>query len=776
MGRYRWRLPASAPEASQNTRPSSEVKFRFPDDIDACFRGGAPPQAQKRPPLFPDDVDALFRDALPAPIQAAVEPREPAEPAEAAAQLAEAEPASEAPSTPAPATPTRSRPALWLEGGTPSPRQSRGRRVKPRRDAKEASSGSLGRAGSSEICGKEGIQKVPELAETAKIAHFVAQFAVDLKHLLTASNQVSAPPQASLPVASALAGITEQGGGSAENPAVASQSCGKLFSDMAAADAQMVGKVLLDEDVFGNDAATESVRTMLVSALPHAEGGHPYQQEVLKQCQRILSDSKTLADKESDRLGEEAAAAAGRISEAEQTLVNASIATQQAKEAVTSATAVLEEQEKAVEAAKVDEVSSRRSEAKKIQTRDESAAAKAAVDAALALLQADTVAESQTELLRLLVQASAEKTLIDALPAALELPLAERGEFDKLTMDTATEALSEFQASLAEELSEAEAALRDAHAEALGCEAIREVQEEKKETSARNLQAAVDCVEARQADEKAASTALAAHEAERSNFLVHQVLAQDRARKVSTAMAAVERLSNPAPVAHSTAQDVEMEQLSGEAKIAAESTEDIDMPQVSKDLKTAAGAPKAKRPFWQKLWGMWSIHVVFVMASAVAQQVGVSPANLSSKAETGSVQTDAVVAAAMSAGERAEMLRRTIEDLAPARRGATERILAAERALRCLERDLRARCQELLGVEELSVPDGIEQEVLARLPLDEKSQQQSLIGLRQAQLSSNQALAEFVQLPQKLKVVFDLTKRLSSEVEAQSGYALQKAG
>ncbi|CAE7348291.1 unnamed protein product, partial [Symbiodinium necroappetens] len=116
---------------------------------------------------------------------------------------------------------------------------------------------------------------------------------------------------------------------------------------MAAADAQMVGKVLLDEDVFGNDAATESVRTMLVSALPHAEGGHPYQQEVLKQCQRILSDSKTLADKESDRLGEEAAAAAGRISEAEQTLVNASIATQQAKEAVTSATAVLEEQEKA---------------------------------------------------------------------------------------------------------------------------------------------------------------------------------------------------------------------------------------------------------------------------------------------------------------------------------------------------------------------------------------------------------------------------------------------
>jgi len=363
---------------------------------------------------------------------------------------------------------------------------------------------------------------------------------------------------------------------------VASQSCGKLLSDMAAADAQMVGKVLLDEDVFGNDAATESVRTMLVSALPHAEGGHPYQQEVLKQCQRVLSDSKALADNESDRLGEEAAAAAARISEAEQTLMNASIATQQAKEAVTSATAVLEEQEKEVEAAKVDEVSSRRSEAKKVQTRDESAAAKAAVDAALALLKADTGAESQTELLRLLVQASAEKTLIDALPAALELAVAERGEFDKLTMDTATEVLSEFQTSLAGELSEAEVAVRDARAEALGCEAIREVQEEKKETAARNLQAAVDCVEAREADEKAASSTLATREAERSNFLVHQVLAQDRARKVSAAMAAVERLSNPAPEAPSTAQ----------AKIVAESTEDVDMEQVSRDLKTAAGSPK----------------------------------------------------------------------------------------------------------------------------------------------------------------------------------------
>jgi len=135
-------------------------------------------------------------------------------------------------------------------------------------------------------------------------------------------------------------------------------------------------------------------------------------------------------------------------------------------------------------------------------------------------------------------------------------------------------------------------------------------------------------------------------------------------------------------------------------------------------------------------------------------------------------QTETLVAA-LGAGERADMLRRTIEDLAPARRGATERILAAERALRCLERDLRVRCQDLLGAEELSGAhlDSIEHEALGRLPLDERSQQQSLIGLRQAQLASSQVLTEFVQLPQKLKVVFDLTKRLSSEVELQTGYA-----
>ncbi|CAE8594269.1 unnamed protein product, partial [Polarella glacialis] len=61
--------------------------------------------------------------------------------------------------------------------------------------------------------------------------------------------------------------------------------------------------------------------------------------------------------------------------------------------------------------------------------------------------------------------------------------------------------------------------------------------------------------------------------------------------------------------------------------------------------------------------------------------------------------------------ERAERLRRILEGMVPARRGAAQSIVSVERALRCLERDLRQRCAELLGSEELAVlPDDSQQE------------------------------------------------------------------
>eukprot|EP00440_Ansanella_granifera_P015163 gb/GFBE01016480.1/.p1 GENE.gb/GFBE01016480.1/~~gb/GFBE01016480.1/.p1 ORF type:complete len:864 (+),score=212.45 gb/GFBE01016480.1/:1-2592(+) len=129
-------------------------------------------------------------------------------------------------------------------------------------------------------------------------------------------------------------------------------------------------------------------------------------------------------------------------------------------------------------------------------------------------------------------------------------------------------------------------------------------------------------------------------------------------------------------------------------------------------------------------------------------------------------------AAMVTAAARAERLHRIVEGLAPARKGAAQHIVAVERALRCLDRDLRGHCQAMLGSEELgadhqATASGTEAQ--GNVPMDEHHQLQSLIGLRQAQQQSSLALAEFVQLPQKLKTVFDLTKHLSSEAEAQLG-------
>eukprot|EP00931_Biecheleriopsis_adriatica_P059380 TRINITY_DN35527_c0_g1_i1.p1 TRINITY_DN35527_c0_g1~~TRINITY_DN35527_c0_g1_i1.p1 ORF type:complete len:761 (-),score=216.23 TRINITY_DN35527_c0_g1_i1:66-2348(-) len=125
--------------------------------------------------------------------------------------------------------------------------------------------------------------------------------------------------------------------------------------------------------------------------------------------------------------------------------------------------------------------------------------------------------------------------------------------------------------------------------------------------------------------------------------------------------------------------------------------------------------------------------------------------------------------------ERGERLRRIVEAFGPARRGAAQHIVGAERALRVLDRGVRSHCKELFGCEELAEgmnASEVEAEARGKLRLAEEQQLQCLTGIRQAQRDSSLALAEFVQLPQKLKVVFDLTKQLSAEVEAHLGNTL----
>lgn len=128
--------------------------------------------------------------------------------------------------------------------------------------------------------------------------------------------------------------------------------------------------------------------------------------------------------------------------------------------------------------------------------------------------------------------------------------------------------------------------------------------------------------------------------------------------------------------------------------------------------------------------------------------------------------------------EESPQVRQLLEGLGPLRRGLTENIIAVERMLRGLDRDLRRQCEEVLGQAELAVlaaadPDAAEEEEAQRcLPLSKEGQLLSLASLRHAQQRSSAALAEFIQLPLKLKSVFDLAKKLGSEVSGLVPLAL----
>ncbi|CAK9066050.1 unnamed protein product [Durusdinium trenchii] len=116
-----------------------------------------------------------------------------------------------------------------------------------------------------------------------------------------------------------------------------------------------------------------------------------------------------------------------------------------------------------------------------------------------------------------------------------------------------------------------------------------------------------------------------------------------------------------------------------------------------------------------------------------------------------------------------EAIQQILEDLGPTRRAAAERLVAAEKALRSLDRELRS-CQEIFG-SELS-----QEEVSRNLPLDEESQLRCLTAMWQAKLSSSQALSEFVLLPQHLKLMFkafaDAKDRWKIDGNTMKGYYL----
>jgi hypothetical protein len=124
-------------------------------------------------------------------------------------------------------------------------------------------------------------------------------------------------------------------------------------------------------------------------------------------------------------------------------------------------------------------------------------------------------------------------------------------------------------------------------------------------------------------------------------------------------------------------------------------------------------------------------------------------------------------------------VQKILDSIAPARKDVVAGILTVEKMLRNLELELRKQCEDVLGQPRLEVPilphgDGEAEdaacasaagdEAKRRVPLHEDGQVMSMSALRRAQQRSSALLAQFVQLPQKLKVIFDLTKTLGIEV------------
>lgn len=151
------------------------------------------------------------------------------------------------------------------------------------------------------------------------------------------------------------------------------------------------------------------------------------------------------------------------------------------------------------------------------------------------------------------------------------------------------------------------------------------------------------------------------------------------------------------------------------------------------------------------------------------QSPGISPPRTPAESSPSSVGASSSPSMQLC-GDQAR-IQKLIESVAPVRKNITQNIIVVEKMLRGLDRDLKKRCEELLGCAELEAGNidnafvmAAEEEAKRHIPVSEADQLQSVVSLRHAQRRSSDALAEFVRLPQQLKMVFDATKQLSSEV------------
>eukprot|EP00930_Biecheleria_cincta_P093907 TRINITY_DN8457_c0_g1_i1.p1 TRINITY_DN8457_c0_g1~~TRINITY_DN8457_c0_g1_i1.p1 ORF type:complete len:352 (-),score=131.06 TRINITY_DN8457_c0_g1_i1:90-1145(-) len=316
---------------------------------------------------------------------------------------------------------------------------------------------------------------------------------------------------------------------------------------MAVAQVQIVCKALSDADLFGfSGAPSSSAREMVAAAVPHATGDHGYQKEMRAAAGTVLASARAAAEAEIGERREQGEAAGNAISDAQKALAESSASTQQAKLRLEEARAALERQAAKASEAKQEEQRAKQEEELARESKEIVLKRKMAVDSSMASVQAVEDGEQEDlktdDISSILCEASCEKTLLEAFPTAATVPKAKRGRFDALTLEEVKDVLSGHGTMLQGQLDEAQTLFRDSWAEALGCEALMEVEEERREAASSAVQEAEAVAEAKKAAEASARKLVATREDERSNFLVMQTLAEEKLNRAQEALAALEKL------------------------------------------------------------------------------------------------------------------------------------------------------------------------------------------------------------------------------------------
>jgi len=316
---------------------------------------------------------------------------------------------------------------------------------------------------------------------------------------------------------------------------------------MAVAQVQIVCKALSDADLFGfSGAPSTSARDMVAAAVPHATGEHGYQKEMRAAAGTVLASARDAAEVEIGERRDQGEAAGNAISDAQKALEASSATTQQAQQCLEEARTALERQAAKASEATHEEQRAKQEEETAVEVKDGVLKRKRSVDSSMASVQAVEDGELEDiktdDISSILQEASCEKTLLEAFPTAVTVPKAKRGRFDALTLEEVKDVLSGHGAMLQGQLDEAQALARDTWAEALGCEALMEVEEERRQAASTTVQEAEAVTEAKKTAEASARKLVATREAERSNFLAMQTLAEEKLSRAQQALAALEKL------------------------------------------------------------------------------------------------------------------------------------------------------------------------------------------------------------------------------------------